>query len=148
MTGASDTPQSRLAEYGRLFSAALVGRERERAAVEFRFSSEVGVAEWITDLVRREADCCPFFSYRVTLEGDCIIWRTSTEAGAEAQVMLDEFHNLPEHGAEGLEGYFERLGQRGVSITSPAPGQFKILSCEGTSAQGLSRGNKQSNCGC
>jgi hypothetical protein len=34
-----------------------------------------------------------------------------------------------EHCAEGLDGYFARLAQRGLSITSPAPGRFKLQDC-------------------
>lgn len=148
MTGAPDTPQDRLAEYGRLFGTALVGRQRSGNATEFSFSSQDGVVEWIADLVRREAACCPFFSYRVTVEGDRIIWHTSSEAGSEAQAMLDEFHALPEHCAEGLDGYFERLAQRGVSITSPAPGRFKLQDCGANGQQQLLRGKEKSGCGC
>jgi hypothetical protein len=148
MTGASDTPQARLAEYARLFGAALVGRKRSGNGTEFSFSSREGVEEWIADLVRREAACCPFFSYRVTVEGDRIIWHTSSAAGAEAQAMLDELHALPDHCAEGLDEYFERLAQRGVFITSPAPGRFRIQDRGADGQQRLLRGKEKSSCGC
>ena len=147
MTGAPDTPQDRLAEYGRLFAHALVGRERRSDSVEFRFASKVGVAEWVADLARREAACCPFFSYRVTADGDHVIWRTGSDGGAEAQVMLDELHELPDHCAEGIDGYFARLAQRGVSITSPAPRQFRIQQFDPARSQALP-GKKSSGCGC
>lgn len=126
MTAAPDTPEERLAEYGRLFAHAMVGRKRTSGAVEFRFAAKPGVVDWVTDLVRREAACCPFFSYHLLAEGDCIVWRTSSGAGAAAQAMLDEFHELPEHSADGIDGYFKRLAKRGVPIISPATGQYSV----------------------
>jgi hypothetical protein len=127
MTNARDTPQERLAEYGRLFADAMLGRERTATGVEFRLASKPAIVEWVTDLVRREAACCPFFSYRLDAENDCIVWRTSSDAGVAAQAMLDEFYELPEHCADGIDGYFQRLEARGVAINSPVPGQYRIL---------------------
>ena len=147
MTGAADTPQERIAEYGRLFSHALIARDRGSDSLEFRFSPKAGVAEWVADLARREAACCPFFSYRVVEEGGSIVWRTSSDAGAEAQAMLDEFHDLPEHCSDGLDGYLERLAQRGVAITSPAPRKFAIQRSDTPGAHRLLT-VKKSSCGC
>jgi len=150
MTDARDTPQERLAEYGRLFAHAMVGRDRSGEAVEFRFASKPGVVEWVTDLVRREAACCPFFSYRLTAEEDCIVWRTSSGARPAAQIMLDEFHELPEHCADGIEGYFQRLEDRGVPIISPAPGQYRIDESRAREPLDAPRllGRIKARCGC
>lgn len=126
MTQASDTLEERLAEYRRLFAHALTKRGRTTDAVEFRFASKPGVADWVVDLVRREAACCPFFSYHVSFDADHVTWWTSSHAGSAAQTILDEFHALPERFAEGVDGFFERLEERGVLITSPAPGRFVV----------------------
>ena len=126
MTAASDTPEERLAEYGRLFAHALLDLERTADAVEFRFASKAGVAEWIADLARREAACCPFLSYRITFSADRVVWRTSSEAGPAAQTILDEFSALPERLADGFSGLIERLGQKGLLISSPRPGRFVL----------------------
>lgn len=126
MTGASDTPEERLAEYGRLFSHALVERQRDADGVRLRFALKPGVIDWVADLVRREAACCPFFSYELTIEQDRLAWRTSSEAGAAARAILDELYALPEHCGEGIDAYFERLERRGVSVVSPAPQRLSV----------------------
>ncbi|MEY2935432.1 MAG: hypothetical protein RL033_6181 [Pseudomonadota bacterium] len=147
MTDAPDTPQERFAEYGRLFAHALIGRKRDDQGVEFTFAAKPGVPEWIADLVRREAACCPFFSYQLRIEGDHLLWRTGTDAGAAAQSVLDEFHQLPDHSSGGLEGYFERLNGRGVAIISPSPGRFAVAADGPSSTPGLLARMKQ-KCGC
>ena len=149
MTDARDTPQERLAEYARLFEHAMVGRERTADAVTFKLALKPGVLEWVTDLVRREAACCPFFTYDISGEEDCIVWRTSADAGPAAQAMLDEFHALPEHCGDGIEGYFKRLEARGVTITSPATGQYRLQECNADEAgtPGL-LGKAKARCGC
>jgi len=124
MTGAPDTPEERIAEYGRLFAHALVGRERTSDGVVFRFAAKPGVAEWAADLARREAACCPFFSFHVSISGDHVVWRTSSQAGPQAQAFYDELHALPERAGEGLKGLFDRLEARGLSVISPALGRF------------------------
>jgi hypothetical protein len=124
MTGATDTPEERLAEYGRLFSHALIQVERTVDAVEFRFTAKAGVAEWIADLARREAACCPFLSYRITFTAGRVIWQTSSQAGPAAQTILDELAALPAQVADGFSGLLERLGRKGIPISSPKPGLF------------------------
>jgi hypothetical protein len=126
MTGATDTPEERLAEYGMLFSHALVERERIADAVELRFAAKPGVAEWVTSLARREAACCPFATYQVTFSGDRVLWRISSQAGPVAQALLDEFHALPDRIADGVTGLYDRLSLRGVSVASPSPGRYVV----------------------
>lgn len=109
MTHASDTPEERFAEYGRLFEHALLGRERTADAVELTFAAKAGVAEWVADLARREAACCPFFSHRVTFENGQVSWRLSSDAGPEARAILDELYALAEKRAADVRGLLERL---------------------------------------
>ena len=130
MSDAPDTPEQRIAEYVRLFAHALVDRERTADAVEFRFAAKPGVAEWVSDLARREAACCPFCSYRVSLFEDRVVWRTSSQAGPAAQATLDEFYAGPERFADGLDAYLGRLGERGVPIVRSAPGRFELDSAQ------------------
>jgi hypothetical protein len=147
MTDASDTPQERLAEYGRLFAHALVGRERTSDGVVFRFKAKPGVLEWAADLVRREAACCPFFSYYLTTEGNDLVWRTTSQAGDATQAMLDEFYALPEYPGDGIEAYFKRLSGRGLVITSPGKSQFTVAQTKQSSRPGL-LSKLKSGCGC
>jgi hypothetical protein len=90
MTGAEDTLSERLAEYRRLFDHALLGRESTDTATTFRFAARPGVSEWVLDLVRREAACCPFLSYEVDLRGEEVVWSTGGGLGASEMTVLDE----------------------------------------------------------
>ena len=118
LRGASDTPEERIAEYGRLFAHALLERTRSADGVEFVFAAKPGVADWVVDLARREAACCPFSTYHVTQAGDRVRWITSSQAGPQVQAILDEFHALPEGIAQGMTGLFARLAARGVQIVA------------------------------
>ena len=89
MTGAQDTLAGRLAEYRRLYDHALVSRDSTDDETTFRLAARPGVQEWVLDLVRREAACCPFLSYEVDLEGDQILW-TTTGLGGSEMAILDE----------------------------------------------------------
>jgi hypothetical protein len=116
LTGAGDTAEERLAEYGRLFAHALIDRARTSDAVVFTFAAKAGVAEWVADLARREAACCPFSTYDVQLIDDRVVWRTSSQRGPVVQAFLDVFHGLPDRVDGGVEGL------RGAAIrTPPAP---------------------------
>jgi hypothetical protein len=126
LTDAPDTAEERIAEYGRVFQHALAGRERTADAVEFRFVAKPGVAEWVTDLAKREAACCPFISQHVATDGSHVIWRASSQAGPAAQATLDEFHDLPERFGDGLKGFLERFAARGFTVTSPADRAFEV----------------------
>ena len=119
MKGAPDTPRDRFAEYGRLFAHALIDRRRTGDAVVFTFAAKPGVAEWVTDLARREAACCSFCEYDVTVDGKHVVWRVSSQSGPVVQAFLDEFHALPERIGDGLEALFARLTERGVAFEPP-----------------------------
>ena len=76
LTGAQDTLAERLAEFRRLFDHALVSRTSTDDETTFRFAASPGVQEWVLDLVRKEAACCPFLSYEVDLVDAEIVWLT------------------------------------------------------------------------
>lgn len=126
MTEARDTADERIAEYARLFAHALIARDRSADAVEFAFATKPGVAEWVTELARKESACCPFFSYRVSVHDDRVVWRISSQAGPAAQATLDEFYAGPERFGDGMAGLLDRLAGRGFSISSPAPGKLAL----------------------
>jgi len=126
LTGASDTADERIAEYGRLFAQALIARDRSADAVEFAFAPMAGVAEWVADLARRESACCPFFSYRVSVHDQRVVWRISSQAGPAAQATLDEFYAGPERFGDGMTGLLDRLADRGFTVSTPAPGRLAL----------------------
>ena len=131
MSTATDTPDERVQEYGRLFERALLRRERRADSVVLTFRADPDVREWVDDLARREAACCPFVDYRVETAGDEVIWTTTNtmlgERRASVDVILDAFHDLPEHAVSDAAGFFDRLAARGVAVTeSPAGDQFEF----------------------
>jgi hypothetical protein len=89
MTGAQDTLTERLAEYRRLFEHALVSRSSTEDETTFRLAARPGVVEWVLDLVRREAACCPFLSYEVNEEGEQIVWSTIGLGGSDMAIVDD-----------------------------------------------------------
>jgi hypothetical protein len=101
MTGAPDTAAERLAEYGRLFSASLIGRERTDGGVRFRFRAHRGLEESVRDLAAREKACCAFFTFSVTVRGDELWWDSSVVDDDIARGILDQFYTLPETVTDG-----------------------------------------------
>jgi hypothetical protein len=96
MSGAPDTLAERVAEYRRLFTQALTGRQRSEAGIRFRFRADPGVAEWVRDLADREKACCPFFNFTVTADHEEVRWDASVIDDDVARQMLAEFYRLPE----------------------------------------------------
>jgi hypothetical protein len=96
MTTATDTLAERLAEYRRLFEHALTSRESTATATTFRFAARPGVREWVCDLAKREAACCPFLSYEIDEQGEEIVWTTAGGLGASEMAILDELLDGPE----------------------------------------------------
>ena len=116
--GASDTPEERLAEYGRLFKAALIGRVRTDDGVILTFAPGEGVAEWVADLAAREAACCPFMSYDISATDGEIRWETS--GAAVAQPILDEYYELYEAATQlTVEEQMTRYAEKGFEIRVP-----------------------------
>ena len=116
MTTAPDSPQERMAEYGRLFEHALSGRERTSDAVIWRFTARAGVEDWVRHLAAREAACCPFFDYAVTVTDSEVTYRIAADDEPTVQGILDEFHHLPERIGDGLAGLLERLESAGLDV--------------------------------
>jgi len=119
MTAAEDTLPERLAEYRRLFDHALVQRESTESTTTFRLADGPGIRDWVLDLVRREAACCPFLSYEVALEDRHIVWTTSGGLGASEMAVMDEFFASadPANSSSLLARQLEERG--GIPVTDP-----------------------------
>ena len=128
MTTAPDTPQERMAEYGRLFEHALTGRERTADAVVWRFAHRAGVEAWVRDLADREAACCPFLDYTVTADDDHVTYRIAGRDDPTIQTILDEIHELPDHIATGLPGLLRRLETSGLAVRASDDGTTMTVS--------------------
>ncbi len=95
LTGDPDTAEERLAEYQRLFAAALAGRERTAEGIRFRFRAEPGVEGWVRDLAAREKACCAFLAFEVTGHGEQVWWDVAVSDSDSARVVLEQFYGLP-----------------------------------------------------
>jgi hypothetical protein len=122
MSAAGDTPEQRLGEYRRLFSDALIDRERSAGAVALVFRADPRIRAAVEDLAHREAACCPFLDYRVETTGESIRWTITNPINgddrATAAAMLEIFYELPDHAGATSDGLLERLATRGVSLTT------------------------------
>jgi hypothetical protein len=122
MTTAPDTPQERMAEYGRLFEHALIGRDRTANAVVWRFTARPDVEAWVRDLADREAACCPFLDYTVTDHHGQITYRIAGDDDPIVQAILDEVHNLPDQIESGAADLLDRLETAGLDIHTDETG--------------------------
>jgi hypothetical protein len=103
MTGAPDTAEERLAEYGRLFAQALIGRDRTERTVQLRFRAGPGIQEWVADLAAREKACCPFYDFTISTAADQVRWEIRVVDGVEenqARAALDAFYQAPAAGTD------------------------------------------------
>jgi hypothetical protein len=89
MTSADDSLAERLAEYRRLFDHALLDRTSTDSSTTFHLADRPGVRDWVLDLVRREANCCPFLSYEVDVDGEQIMWHTEGIGAADWAILDD-----------------------------------------------------------
>jgi hypothetical protein len=119
MSSAPDNLAERLAEYRRLFEHALTSRESTATATTFRFAARPGVREWVCDLAKREAACCPFLSYEIDEQGEEILWITTGGLGAAEMGILDEFLDGPESVASNSDAIAQRLEDQGLHVIAP-----------------------------
>jgi hypothetical protein len=125
MTSAPDTGPERMTEYHRLFTRALIGRERTAEGIRFRLRADDGIEAWARDLAAREKACCPFFDYRITTDGDEVRWDATVIDDDIARAVLDELYALPDTVDEGVGGLEDRLAERGLRITTNPAGTVK-----------------------
>jgi hypothetical protein len=122
LTTAPDTAEERMAEYQRLFAQVYAGRERTAEGIRFRFRADDGVEAWVRDLAAREKACCAFYDFAVSTHGDEVHWDASVVDDEITRTILDEFYDLPDKGVDGFE---DRLGERGLRIVSNATGTVR-----------------------
>jgi hypothetical protein len=116
MTSAPDTPAERMMEYRRLFTLALVGRERTAEGIRLRFRAGDGVEAWVRDLAAREKACCPFFNSHIDTNGEEVHWNANVIDDDIARAVVDEFYTLPDTVADGVEALEDRFRARGLQI--------------------------------
>jgi hypothetical protein len=74
-------------EVQELARSALLARDRAERAVVITFRAEPTVEAALRDLIRREAECCPFLTYELDRDEGEVMLRVSAPPGAEE--MLD-----------------------------------------------------------
>ncbi len=114
MSSAPDTGPQRLAEYDRLFSTHLLGRERRGEGIRFRLRADHGVAEWVRDLAAREKACCAFLDSQVAVEGGQVLWDITTIDDDIARAILDEYYDLPDSAGAQAHELERRLSAKGL----------------------------------
>lgn len=72
----------------------LVAAERFSGGFRWTFRAEPGLEARLQGLAAREHDCCKFFHFEITTQGDHIIWETRAEDSAAC--MIDELFRVPE----------------------------------------------------
>lgn len=72
----------------------LVATEHFEGGFRWRFPREPALQARLEQLIAAEYDCCRFFQFRLTTEGDEVVWET--RAPAHAASVLEEFSRLPE----------------------------------------------------
>jgi hypothetical protein len=127
MTDAPDTAEERMAEYHRLFTRALAGRDRTGSGVRLRFRADDGVEAWVRDLAAREKACCPFYDFAVsTTDGqvwlDISIVDGVTADPEPARTLLDAFYHAPDYAADGVAGMTTWLAGTGFALTTAESG--------------------------
>jgi len=119
MSTATDTPEQRLDEYHRLFTQALVGRERTaRGGVRLRLRADDGVEAWVRDLAAREKACCAFYAFEITTAGDEVVWAAEVIDDDAARAVLDEFYALTENAGESVEDLRARFTAKGLAFVN------------------------------
>jgi len=143
LTDAPDTAQERMAEYDRLFTQALAGRERTDEGVRLRFRPDDGVEAWVRDLAAREKACCPFYNFAVSATGGEVWWEISLLDGVAddehtARTLLDTYFYAPDYAADGVEGMTRWLAGEGFAVTPTESGM--VMRFEPTVADGTISG--------
>lgn len=127
LTDASDTTEERMAEYDRLFTQALTGRERADDRVRLRFRADDGVEAWVRDLAAREKACCPFYNFTVSASGGEVWWDISLVDGAAndehtTRTLLDTYYHAPDYATDGVAGLTTWLAGEGFAVTATESG--------------------------
>jgi hypothetical protein len=116
MTTAPDTARERIAEYGRLFAQAMIGREKTAQGIRFRFRAAPGIEAWVRDLAEREKACCAFYDFTITTVDDQVLWNATVVDDDVARALLAEFYALPDTIGQGEKALFDRFTGLGLRV--------------------------------
>lgn len=72
----------------------LIATDRFAGGFRWRFRREPGLEARLQQLITAEHDCCRFFQFQLTTEGNEIVWET--RARAHAASVMEEFSRMPE----------------------------------------------------
>ena len=114
---AQDTAEERLAEYRRLFGAAMVARERTPKGIRFVLRADDGIEAWVRDLAAREKACCAFFAFDVSTVDGQVRWDVAVIDDPAARAILEEFYALPDTATEDVTTLTERYVRQGLRFT-------------------------------
>jgi hypothetical protein len=75
-------------EFAAILGRGLLAREDTPIGIRLRFRRSPGLEQDLTDLTRREKECCPFFDFRIETSGDQVL----LEVGAppDARPIVDQ----------------------------------------------------------
>ena len=118
VSSAPDTVDQRLGAYRQLFSDAFVGRDRTVAGNRFRFRANDGIEARVRYLADLEKRCCAFFTFTITVVGGEVLWDSTVIDDDVARAVLDEWLNLPDTVAHGVEVVFDRMTASGLRFTA------------------------------
>jgi hypothetical protein len=82
----------RLREFRRLFATSLQDSWREPTRLYLRLDAAAARDAEVRDLLRREQECCPFFSFDVESAGDVLLVEAHVPDGADE--CLDDLERL------------------------------------------------------
>jgi len=117
MTDAPDTGAERLAEYGRLFDAAFVARERTPdGGIRWVLRADPGIEAWAADLAVRENACCAFLTNTVTVVAEHVHWDATVIDDPSARAVLDLLFELPDRRWDSPEAVYQEWDSLGVPI--------------------------------
>ncbi|HZB28629.1 MAG TPA: hypothetical protein VE465_00540 [Streptosporangiaceae bacterium] len=122
MTTAPDTAAERIAEYRRLFTQALIGREKTARGIRFRFRAATGIEAWVRDLAAREKACCAFFDFTITTVEDQVLWDATVVDDDVARALLAEFYALPDTIGQGQQAPLDRFTGLGLRVIGDPAG--------------------------
>jgi len=134
MTGAPDTAEERMAEWGRVIEAAYLHRERAGASIALRFRADDGIDAWVRDLSAREKACCPFLDFTVTVERAEVRWEVTVADDTVIDdetlgPILDWLFDLPDTVGDGIAGMADHFDRHGITVSSNASGSvFELRS--------------------
>jgi hypothetical protein len=84
--------QERLGEFRRLFATSLQDSRREPTRLYLRLAAATAREADVRDLLRREQECCPFFTFEIQPAGDVVLVEAGVPDGADE--CLDELERL------------------------------------------------------